>query len=53
MATRPVRKNEQPNVLGSHDKVHPLGHVIKIYSDNAVFDETAGKFIGPEDVIRK
>jgi len=52
--SRPVKQNETPNVLHLDvaNKKHPLGHVIKIYSDNAVFDETIGKFITPETLDR-
>ena len=30
----------------------PIGHVVTVYADKAVFDETAGKFIRAEDVDR-
>lgn len=28
----------------------PAGHVLTVYADRAIFDETAGKFVLPEDV---
>jgi len=52
--SRPVKQNEAPNPihLDVANKKHPLGHSITIYSDNAVFDNTLGKFITPESLDR-
>jgi len=50
---RPTRKNEDPGVHKEAPVKSPSGDVIIVYADNAVWNETKGKFIGPEDVVRK
>jgi len=50
---RPVKKNETPGVHGNAPVKSPVGDSIIVYADNAVWNETKGKFTLPEDVVRK
>lgn len=50
---RPIKPTETPGVFANHGKKHPLGHTFVVYADNAVWDESLGRFIGPEELVRK
>lgn len=50
---RPQKSAEVPSIHKNPPVRHPTGHTIVVYADNAIWDETAGKFISPEDVVRK
>jgi hypothetical protein len=50
---RPAKTNESPNKQGdTPGKAAINGHTISIYGDYAIWDETAAKFITPEDLKR-
>jgi hypothetical protein len=49
---RPTSKTSTYGIYSSHGMKHPLGHVFVIYADKAIWDETDGKFITPETLIR-
>lgn len=50
---RPVRKNETPGIHSTAPVKSPSGHVITVYADYAVWDETAGKFVDYDLLDRK
>lgn len=57
MAVRTLPTNVAPSKHTTHPALSQLpaalvGHVISVYADNAIFDETAGAFITPETLTR-
>jgi hypothetical protein len=50
---RPSKKTEVPSIAGNvPDKAAVNGHTITIYADYAIWDETSGKYLTPEDLKR-